>query len=335
MREQGRDLLIVADDIFRQRKVIMQKFEAILRPFGDGLGRAKSYKNKIDKIAVRGGCIVTAEAPLGLQESSALRTVTVQLERSQINLPILTEFQEENQIAKRENRPNVLQKYFAAWIYFLEKNYKEVVKKISEEALTLQIKERIEKFPLRYRRICKVFLALSNLILTWGMEAGALESDKFEKIFQNWTKIILDLLEKNVADAIQHEDWKKFVITLNDGIGTGEFGIAMTKNDFETSEGKFLGFKSVKNDEEIFILSPIAIWSAVSKKTKIFSENRTDIFKELCERDIAIGYESKNAEGKIRRRYLKKIKFKELSVEMLVIKKVAMEAAVEKILNET
>ena len=133
--------------------------------------------------------------------------------------------------------------------------------------------------------------------------------DKFEKIFQNWTKIILDLLEKNVADAIQHEDWKKFLITLNDGIGTGEFGIAMTKNDFETSEGKFLGFKSVKNDEEIFILSPIAIWSAVSKKTKIFSENRTDIFKELCERDIAIGYESKNAEGKIRRRYLKKIKF--------------------------
>lgn len=335
LREQGRDMIIVADDIFRQRKGVMQKFEAILRPFGDGLGRAKSYKNKIDKIEVRGGCsIVTAESPLGLQQSSALRTVTVQIERSQVNLQVLTEFQEENQLAKRENRPNSLQKYFAAWINFLEKNYKKLVEKIAEESLPHKVQERIEKFPLRYRRIFKIFLALSDLILTWGMAAGALEASNFEKIFQNWSKIILDLLEKNVADAIQREDWKKFLITLNDGIGTGEFEIATTKADFETSEGKFLSFKSVKNDEEIFILSPIAIWSAVTKKTKIFSENRTDIFKELCERDVAMGYETKNAEGKIRRRYLKKIKFKELSVEMLIIKKVAMESAVEKILNE-
>lgn len=51
-------MVMVLDDIFKCKdKAAMEKFEAVLRCFGDGIAKAKSDStfNKIEQFDVRGG----------------------------------------------------------------------------------------------------------------------------------------------------------------------------------------------------------------------------------------------------------------------------------------
>lgn len=338
-RESSMDMIMVADDIFRTIARLMAKLEDLLRPYGDGIGRAKSYKaaTKILKTRVRGGCIVTAESSLNQQQSSVFRTVTVMTDKTKVNLEILQKFQDDQEKAKRENRPNDVQKYFAAWIQYLEENFEKIIEKIiAAGCITIKTQAKIKQFPLRYQKICKIFLILADLILEWGTELGVISTENYENLYKDWQSIILNLLEKNAAAAIKMEAWQKFLVNLQAGIATGEFLIAKNRNEYETGEGKFIGFVEEKNSEtEKFILSPTAVWSALAKYTrqKNFLENRTAILKELSKRNVIEGYTLKGANGKTRQRYLKKFTLNKLSTEMLVIKKAEMEQAVEEIQN--
>ena len=334
-RESSVDMTMVADDIFRQTKGSLKKFEQILRPFGDGIGRAKSTgkgAKKILKTRVRGGCIVTAESDLNNQQSSMLRSVTVNIEKAKINLTKLSEFQQDQQIAKRENRPNQVQKYFAAWICYLEKNYQKIVGKIIKiDCLPIKRREQIKNFPLRYQKIAQIFLIVADVILNWGFQLNVIKAEEYEKIFLEWEKIIFNLLEKNVAAVRRMEDWQKFLVNFQSALATGAFSIAADRRKYEVGEGKFIGFVEGDEPDAKFICSPVAVWAEMQKYDKNHFENRTQIFRELFARKITEGYEITGKDGKKRKRYLKKFRLNKLNVEMLVIHKLEMEKAVEEI----
>ena len=129
-REASTDMTMLADDIFAPKSSLKNKFELILRAFGDTIGRAKSAGkdfNDIVRTVVRGGCIVTAENQLGSQQSSVLRYVTIKIDHDSIDTNTLQYFQSNQKQAQLKNEASIVQLYFAAFIKHLEQNYDSIV----------------------------------------------------------------------------------------------------------------------------------------------------------------------------------------------------------------
>ena len=112
----------------------------------------------------------------------------------------------------------------------------------------------------------------------------------------------------------------------------------VNKEEFEQNGGKYVGFQRLDKDDAEYVLLPDKVISTalhllVDSGRELVSDSTT-IFKELLAHGVAKGYENKDGNGGIRKRYLKRVKPNEHLVEMLVISKDAMERAIRKFLEE-
>ena len=336
-REECIDMTMIVDDIFKKKFSNMNKFEDILRTFGEGIGRAKSAGKDFKEIIrtkVQGGCIVTAEHDLESQQSSTLRYVSVLLDNDSINTEILSYFQRDKVQAKLESRPTIIQEIFASWISYLESNYRTIVNFLIDfqpPPLTLKFK--------RHQQIYRVLSAVANLICDWGVQLGNINVEQHNYFFTRWNRVIADLMLRNQEMATTAEPWQLFIITLQKLIATGEVFIAIDKNEFERNGKSYIGFQRSNKSEVEYVLSPDKTFSIT--RNKLESDSRRElvsdsstIFKELLKHGISRGYDNQDGNGGTRKRYFKRVKLNGLDVEMLAISRDSMERAIKEFLEE-
>lgn len=315
----------------------MSKFEDILRAFGDEIGRAKSAGanyGEIVRTRVRGGCIVTAENTPNAQQSSALWYVVLKFYPDSIDTGVLAKFQENQRLSRRAGTPSMVQSYFACWIYFLERNYEEVVDYL-ENFNPPQINWRFR----RHAQVYRAFTAIASLILKWGVKIGSVTENDAEIQFNNWFDIIVNLLRNNEDLAISSEPWKQFILFLQKGIGTGAGHLAGSKSEYESGTGKYIGFSRLSRDGKMeYVLSPEATYSFVKllmqNVDKKLVATPMSIFHDLYEQGISKGYANQSCGKQKRNRYLKRVMLHNHLVEMLIISAEEMENAVKTILEE-
>ena len=335
-REECIDQTMIVDDIFKKKSSNMNKFEDILRAFGEGIGRAKSAGKDFKEIIrtkVQGGCIVTAEHDLDSQQSSTLRYVSVPIESESINTEILSIFQQDKTQARLESRPTVVQEIFAGWISYLESNYTQIINfliKFQPPPLRLKFK--------RHQQIYRILCAVATLINDWGLVSETITAQQYNHNYFLWHRVIVDLMLRNQTAATVAEPWQQFLLTLQQAIATGTALIAVNKDEFESNGGRYIGFQRIDKSEVEYILSPdkaiAIIRHQIMDSGRELVSDSTAIFKELLTHGVSKGYENKNGNGGTRKRYLKRVKLNEHLVEMLVLSKNAMERAIEKFLEE-
>ena len=335
-REECIDMTMVVDDIFKKKASNMSKFEDILRAFGEGIGRAKSAGKDFKEIIrtkVQGGCIVTAEHDLDLQQSSALRYVSIPIESESIDTETLSIFQNDKTLAKLEGRPTTVQEIFAGWIAYLESNYEQIVNFL----LTFQPPPSKLKFK-RHQQIYRVLCAIAALINEWGLKSKTINIQQYNDNYLLWHRVIVDLMLRNQTAATVAEPWQQFLVTLQQAIATSTALIAVNKDEFEQNGGRYIGFQRLDKDSAEYVLSPdksvAIIRHQLSDSGHELVSDSTTIFKELLANGISKGYENKDGNDGTRKHYLKRVKLNGHLVEMLVLSKNAMEKAIDKFLEE-
>jgi hypothetical protein len=332
-RDLSLDMNLILDDIFSNRdKGIKQKFEKILRAFGDGIGRAKSGPtfNEIEQVPVCGGCIVTAEHDLESQQSSALRCVSVHVNRESFDGEVLAEFQKNQKEASFQKKSSWNQLYFASWIQYLEVNYVEIVGRIRDFI--------VPEFTMKFKRQdtnYKIFCALADLVLEWGRKIGMISNDLQQNMFSLWCQVIQDVMLINEEQAKVSEPWQQCLQALQQGIGTGAVLLARDKSEYEQGAARYNGFIRKTQNELQYVLAPektivfVRRWMEDLGRTLV-SDQKT-LFKKFYENNVSIGYVNKDGRGGIRTRYLKRIKLNGQLTEMLIINVLAMSEMLKKL----
>lgn len=334
-RESCMDMTMIVDDIFKKNNANLSKFEDILRTFGDGIGRAKSAGkdyNDLVRTKVRGGCIVTAEHDLNPQQSSALRYISVNIEKDSIDTKVLSKYQQDQNSSKLERRPSMVQDIFGAWIAYLEEHYKSIV------CWLINFTPPNVQFTFkRYQQIYRVLCAVIIMILEQGLELGVITKTEYDSYYEQWCDVIVELIKRNAEAAMISEPWQQFLLTLHQAIGTGSARMAHTKEDFADNGNGIKNYIGYKRDNE-YVFEPTRVMSLVRRQIlesgKELVADSTAIFKDLFENNISRGYgNQKDGRGSTRNRYLKRVKINGNMVEMLVISIDEMECFVNKILR--
>jgi len=332
-RDISLDMNLILDDIFSNSdKGIKQKFEKVLRAFGDGIGRAKSGPtfNEIEQVPVCGACIVTAEHDLESQQSSALRCVSIHVTRDSFDGEVLAEFQKNQKESSLQKKSSWNQLYFASWIQYLEENYVEIVRRIRDFI--------VPEFTMKFKRQetnYKIFCALADLVLDWGRKIGMISNDLQQDMFSLWCQVIQDVMIINEEQAKISEPWQQCLQALQQGIGTGAVLLAGDKTEYEQGAARYNGFIRKTHNELQYVLAPektivfVRRWMEDLGRTLV-SDQKT-LFKKFYENNVSIGYINKDGRGGIRTRYLKRIKLNGQLTEMLIINVQAMSEMLKKL----
>lgn len=335
-RDTCRDMVMVLDDIFKCKdKAAMEKFEAVLRCFGDGIAKAKSDAtfNKIEQFDVRGGCIITAENDIAGQQSSYLRFLTVHVDRDSFMGTELKKWQDDATISEKNGTATKLQEYFALYIQYLVENYDDIVNMVMRfEPPVLNL-----EFP-RLQSNYKCMAVLAKLVLDCGVYSGALSYNIAEQIYQLWIPVLQDIILDNLRASKMSAPYKLFAYALNQGIGTGMLLLAKGKEQFSTDNVNiFYGYIDLASG--YYVLNPDRIYDFVDKyyqkKGGSFQAADTAVYRELYENGISIGYQEKSkkktGEVTVRTRYLKKVQINGISTQMLVLSIAKFNALVKEI----
>lgn len=336
-REQSIDMTMILDDIFSSKdKAALSKFSDVLRVFGDGIGRAKAVTGPdtpnftgTEQIIERGGCLVTGEHPLNSQQSSNLRTLMVLVNKQSFDGKELRVFQDDKKLAKRSGTINMIQAHFAAWIQYLECHYVELVNLI-ENFVPPQHEFRFKRYTDNYSILC----CLAKMILFWGASVQCITEQDVERIYRLWTEVLDDFFDRNEAYAMNSDPYKQFLRALQQAMGTGSIVLASDKMEFESGNGRYIGYMRINRGEQELILAPEQAFSFVNRwlaeQGIPFVTDAGTLFKKLYDQKLSRGYENADGRGGIHRRYLKRIKLNGHLTEMLVINTQAVDVMMNK-----
>ncbi|MEN6414247.1 MAG: hypothetical protein ABFC84_16025 [Veillonellales bacterium] len=324
-RDSCRDMIMLLDDIFSCKdKESMEKFERILRCFGDGVAKAKSdiTSNKIEQFDVRGGCVITAENDLARQQSSHLRFLTVHVDNHSFSGEELKKWQMDELFSKRNCTWSKLQEYFSLYIQYLSTNYDAVVDRIMHfEPPILEL-----EFP-RLQTNYKCMAALARLVLDCGIHSSALSAQEAERLYHQWILVIQEVILENQRESKVSAPYKLYSYAVNQGLGTGMLVLAANKNLYASDNSNMYGgFINSKN--ATYVLNPDKCFEFVEKfyqkKGGSFQASDTAVYRELLENGISLGYneayKTKTGETATRQRYLKKVQINGIQTTMLIVK---------------
>lgn len=333
-RDSCRDMTMIMDDIFSNKdKEALAKFETILRCFGDNIAKAKSNATvtKIQQFTVRGGCIITAENNLPIQQSSALRCLVVKVDNNSFDGDIIKHFSKSELVAKDLGQPSVVQLYFAAYITYLQNNFDDIVKEIRNyEPPILDI-----KYP-RLFSTYKAMCILAYLLIRWGLQVGYYDSVTAEHTLQIWYKVIQNVILENQQSSEVAAPYKLFITNMVQGIATGIFTLAVNKQEYEARGSKdYFGY--IDKENNFYVLDPQRSFKFLEDSLKCSNEKvsftKQTLLHDLYNNSISIcytePYKSPNGETRERIRYVKKININGNQASMLVLSLDAVNQAIE------
>ena len=323
-RNECRDMTMLLDDIFSSRdKDAIKKFSDVLRVFGDNAAKAISNatSTKIERFDVRGAAVVTGESDLNTQQSSRLRYLTILVDNSSFNSEKLRHYQSSRALAKQHNQPSIIQSYFSAYIYYLENNYSDVVREITE--INHHLPPLDIKFP-RLTMIYRIMVATARIVLRFGITYGAISNETAESTFINWVELIRLVILENQNESTICEPHIAYLDAFVQGIANSDILLATDKESFFQSGREYFGFYDTQHER--MYLNYQKLFRYVEKyyvdlRTP-FETTPSDIHKFLYEHGLSEGYQEKG-----RNRYLKKVAYKDQKSQMLCLKCSAIEIA--------
>lgn len=323
-RDSCRDMTMILDDIFSCKdQDSMDKFEKILRCFGDGIAKAKSdmTANKIEQFDVRGGCVITAENGLARQQSSNLRFLTIHVDNQSFSGEELKKWQVDELASKRNGTPSKLQEYFSLYIHYLASNFNAVV----DTMINFNPPPLKLEFP-RLQSNYKCMAALARLVIDCGIASSALSTREAEQIYEHWITVIQEIILENQRESKVSAPYKLFVYAINQALGTGMLTLATNKSQYASDNSNtYWGYTDLNAGH--YVLNPDKCYAFVEnfyqKKGGSFQASDTTVYRELFENEISLGYQetAKNKTGEIvlRPRYLKKVQINGITTSMLVL----------------
>lgn len=306
--EKCKDDTMVIDDlsltIGTDVKEATGKFESIIRLCGDGIvkRRANKYMDNLISFDFRCAVAMNGEDLPALSESSFLRLLIINFEKETINNDVLTYF---------DSNPELLRKYFTAFIMYLQSNFTAICTEI-KECFPI-IRDRIRdsfQYP-RSVSTAATLIVIGQIINEFAEYCG--RSD----LRMNMESNIISAVQYSESFSVQVEPYKQYLNNLFEAINNGEFCIAESKAEYEADSNKYIGFK----EEGLFYLKHAESYNAVvrqmSKSKRIFPVSKDKVHKELFQYGFLDAY--KNA-GKSGNGYLKKVTLgKESRVSMLCL----------------
>lgn len=327
-REKLQDMVMHLDDIFSTGDGnVMEKFENLLRTYGDGVSRAKSNKRSdgIERSEVCGGAVVTAESDLNTQQSSRLRYLTVPVDATSFDSEKLRYFQNDSILAKQQCSASLMQMYFSAFIFFLERNYDEIVREI------MAVDSTIEPLPVKFPRlntIYKAMIVLARIVIRFGLMYNAMTAAESMSMLQQWEAVIQKVILANQVESTTSEPYLAFLMALSQGIACNDIALASNKESFFLGKIDYFGFRDQENGrlylrgEKVFGYVQ-KYYAAMGEK---FESNSTEIGKALLHNGISI---ADNEAG--HNRTTKKVSHKKQSLRTICILEAAMAAKLEEI----
>lgn len=298
------DSSMVMDDLSSScDKVLVTKFEKILRQLGDSSGRKRSTNggNELDCVATRCAVVLTAETDIdALSKSSKLWT---ELD------------------AKRSGRFSKLEQYITLYVKFLEAHYSPCVEFLIDS-------KRDTKRDFSFARQATIFNMLigqANLILLFWETYGFINDNKNIDLHNDWENILCKVMAVNEQRGKEAEPHILFLQAIVQATHTG--GISQSKDVFY--ESRFGFFDCGK-----LFLYPDAAYNYVityySRLGKMFTESPQNLWNKLYALNLIEVYEQKNHKAKL----FKRVRVNNQSVSCLVLKWGAVKTLLENLTPE-
>ena len=319
------DSTMILDDLSSGcDKVLVAKFEKILRQLGDSTGRKRSVNggNDSDYVATRCAVVLTAETELdALSKSSKLRTLAVFINHDSIDSKKLSAFQHDALDAKRSGRFSKLEQYMTLYVKFLEAHYSPCV-----ELLISTKRDRNSDFSFaRQATIFKILLGQAELILLFWEVCGFINADENIALHNHWVNILAKVIAVNEQRGKEAEPYILFLQAIVQATHTG--GIAQSK---DVLYDRHFGFFDCG---KLFLYPDDAynhVITYYSRFGKIFTESPQALWNKLYDLDLIEVYEQRNHKAKL----FKKVRINDQSVSCLVLKWSAVKTLLENLTPE-
>lgn len=259
------DAILMVDDLLplesrSSANEQQKKSETIIRSYGDRVARKRSQTYaKINGVsefnAVKGCCLITGEVLNTNSESSATRVIQLRFERGDVDLNLLT-FYQENLL----NFPTFLYDF----IFFVQTHLYLVQKIIKEEL------EKMRKMPMldistpRFRDSFGVMAAETRIFYQYAIERHFMSQENADKARNTDLVYIENIIKENDFNVKSKSPAAIICLALRSAIRRGNLRI-ITQDECEKSvEFK----KSVVDAGEYIYILPATLWDVYSKYCK-------------------------------------------------------------------
>lgn len=270
------DTLIIDDfnteGSWKEMKRKMENLQALIRSYSDKTTRAKCDGNGgISQAMIRGGCVFTGEEAMsGELPSSILRYIKINF-NEKINGEKLKFYQD---------NPDVIATFFAEFIRYLEKNYKEICQRIKNNFESARLRYANLQF-LRLKDAMIHMVLTANTLANFMLESQCLSTEEAMHWQDDFESVTLEVLlnqEKNTTPLSPHMQYLEAIWEL---LGTGKFKIAADINEYRRAVNDFIGYK----DEDLYLMKKAELYKAVcehfSSQRGYFSMSVDEVSRRL------------------------------------------------------
>lgn len=277
-----KDSLLLVDDFHPQSttaeaRAMQQNFQKLLRGYGDRIGRARMGSNlKMRKsYPPRGMALITGEdLPRG--HSSSARFLGLEVERDEINLKVLSDFQ------GSKNKLKYAMRVFVEWIQpqfekisdMINNRFSEVRGRYIENSNHGRSAEAVAYLQIAY-----------EVMIMCMVEYKVVSESQVDEMLDSASEIFAKIVENQNDLGKQQSPVEQFVVSLTEMLNRGKVTLADRKQPFGThpgSGGTAIGWSS---DTHLYLL-PEATYNALSQhlgqRGEVVPVTATTLWKQIA-----------------------------------------------------
>lgn len=314
MKRQDSTLLL--DDLSSgSDKILVGKFEKILRQLGDSIGRKRSINGGTEQDIVRTRCAVllTAETDIdALSKSSKLRTLAVNIGINTLDSVALYRYQHDEIMCHSVGQWSKLEQYMTLYVQFLEGNYFQIVKNL---AMTKSEPVPKEFSFSRQATIFKMMSSQAKLMTDfWRIHFPVTDAEVFA-MYSEFVSVLMYLIGQNELRGQKVEPYILFLQAIKYGI-TCENIAAPDKDRFVM--GNFIAYWSKGN---LMLMSDLGFNYVVRYYERPgqvipFPDSLNGVLNKFYELNLLEVYEQRDHKAKL----MKQVKFGDVSRNFICLR---------------
>ena len=251
------DAILMVDDFVpftsgKQMSEQMKKSETIIRSYGDREPRKRSQvyakiNNVPEYSPIKGCCLITGEIFKTESESSDTRVIQLQFETGDVDLDMLTYYQEHLM-----NYPTFLYDF----ILYLQGHIPTIEQTIKEEIRRVRADHPNAISTPRFVDTLAIMTAEIHIFYEYAVEKTFITKEEAERQKEDDLEVIVKIIEKNDHDAKTKSPGTLICLALREGMKTEALKLYYLSEakDLQTFEGILL------EDENYFYILPETLW---------------------------------------------------------------------------
>lgn len=283
---QTKDSLLLIDDFHPQQssaesRTMNQLFQKLLRSYGDRIGRGRMGADLKMRKAYppRGMALVTGEdVPRG--HSSAARFLGIEVEQNEVNLSLLSEFQ---------NDTNSLNKAMAMFIGWLQPQFEEIGAQIGERFPLVRSNYSAKSNHGRTAEAVAYLEIAYETMLLWMVESKALSNNEAEVMLEEARTVFSKLVINQNILSKEQTPIEIFVTNLTEMITRGKVTLTDKDQALGTrSSSTAIGWQS----EKYLYLLPEAAYNALAQQLgqrgEVVPVSATMLWKQIASAGLLV-----------------------------------------------